>query len=109
MDAVNAAKARLIEQPDEFVASQEPVSGKMLDRKAHHRGDCPIPHVLGVRTKATEATTTLENPVDAGQHGLLVKHMLESADADCQIDRLGSDSSQFLGVVNLEREARFPR
>jgi hypothetical protein len=51
-----------------------------------------MPNVISTRRQAEKTATQLQHPVDAGQHCSLIEHVLESADANRQIDRLVRDS-----------------
>ena len=84
--------------------SQHSIAGKMLGGKPQQRGYCPIPNVTGMRRQAEKTATKLKHPVNAGQHCSLIEHVLESADANRQIDRLVRDSFQLLGVIHLKRK-----
>ena len=80
----------------------------MFGGKPQQWRDRPIPNVISMRRQAEKTAARLQHPVDAGQHCLLVEHMLESADADRQVDRLVGDSLQLLGVIHLERKIGSP-
>ena len=100
-------KSGLIEQDGKFLKGQHPVTGKMLGRNPQHGRDCSIPEVVGVQREAEEAATRFQYPVDAGQHCLLIEHVLESADADRQIDRLVCDTGELLGITHLKGKIGF--
>jgi hypothetical protein len=76
----------------------------MLGGKSQHRRDCPIPNVIGIRRQAKETAAKLQHPIGAGQHCSLIEHVLESADANRQIDRLVRDSIQLRGITHLKRK-----
>jgi hypothetical protein len=80
------------------------VAGKMFGGKPQHRRDCPIPNVIGIRCQAEKTAAKLQHPIGAGQHCSLVEHVLESTDANRQIDRLVRDSFQLRGIIHLERK-----
>ena len=101
-------KPGLIEQREKFVASQHSIAGKMPGAESQCGRYGPIPHVIGIRCQAEKAATELEHPVDTGQRGPLVEHMLEGANTNRQIDRPVGDSVQLLGVADLKRKFGFP-
>ena len=62
-----------------------------------------------MRCQAEETATKLQHPVNAAQSCSLIEYVLESADANHQIDRLVRDSVQLLGIVHLKRAIGSPR
>src|SRR5262249_25461260 len=88
--------------------SERGVAGKMLGGEPQRRRNS-IPDVISIRRQAEKTATKLQHPVDAGQRGSFIEHVLESADANRQIDRLVRDSVQLLGIIHLKRKVGFPR
>src|SRR5262245_48568810 len=81
----------------------------MLGHKLQQRRDCPIPNIISIRREAEKTAAKLQHPVDAVQHCTLIEHVLESADADGQVDRLVGYSLELLGIIHLKGEIGFPR
>ena len=94
-----AAKSSLIKQRREFVPAS--AFGRWKDAwwQPPTRALSSDTNVIGMRCQTEKTATPLEHSVNAGQHAALIEHVLESTDANRQIDRLIRNSSELLGIV----------